>query len=111
MSTTPTANGPNWQTVAMACASILFSVGLGVGGYFVAQQTARDNRQDQVLDVVTTKLVDISINMVSLKAGQEETKAMVTKEATIREERDRRELEELRQRQSTTTPKEGATKK
>jgi uncharacterized protein HemX len=104
MSTPASNSGPNWQTVAMACASILFSVGLGVGGYFVAQQTSRDNRQDQLLDTITTKLVDISINMVTIRAGQEETRAAVIKEATLREER-----EDYRQKQvAPVANKEGA---
>lgn len=92
--------GPTWQTIATACASIIFSVGLGVGGYFIAQQATRDSRQDQLLDTITTKLVDVSIAMVTLRTGQEEVKTMVTKEATLREERDRRELEDYRQRQA-----------
>lgn len=88
--------GPTWQTVATVTASILVSIAVGAGGYFVAQQASRDSRQDQLLDTITTKLVDISINMVQLKAGQQEQRDMLTKEMTLREERDRRELEELR---------------
>lgn len=72
------------------------SVALGAGGYFVTQQAAKDSRQDMVLDNVTTKLVDISIALVALKTSQEEQKVQQAKEIALREERDRRELEELR---------------
>ena len=91
--------GPTWQTVATTIASILMSVALGAGGDFIAQQAAKDNRQDQLLDNVTTKLTDIAVAMVALKAKQEEFSVQQTKEVTLREERDRRELEELRRRQ------------
>jgi len=91
-----TAQGPTWQTVATTVASILMSVALGAGGYFVTQQAAKDSRQDMVLDNVTTKLVDISIALVALKTSQEEQKVQQAKEIALREERDRREVEELR---------------
>ncbi len=91
-----TAQGITWQTVATTVASILMSVALGAGGYFVTQQAAKDSRQDMVLDNVTTKLVDISIALVALKTSQEEQKVQQAKEIALREERDRRELEELR---------------
>ena len=93
------SQGPTWQTVATTTASILVSIALGAGGYFIAQQAAKDNRQDQLLDNVTTKLTDIAVAMVALKAKQEEFSVQQTKEDTLREERDRRELEELRRRQ------------
>lgn len=50
------AQGPTWQTVATTTASILVSIALGAGGYFIAQQAAKDNRQDQLLDNVTTRV-------------------------------------------------------
>lgn len=93
-----TSQGPTWQTVATITASILVSIAVGAGGYFVTQQATRDARQDQMLDTFATKLVDISISMVQLKAGQQETNSILTKEATLREERDRREMEDLRSR-------------
>lgn len=102
-----TTSGPSWQSVATACATILFSIAVGAGGYFVAQQAVKDQRQDQLLDAVATKLVDISINMVTIKAGQEEMKVTQAKEITLREERDRRELDEYRQRQAAMSSKEG----
>lgn len=91
-----TTQGPTWQTVATVAVSVLVSLAVGVGGYFIAQQATRDTRQDQLLDSVSTKLVDISINMVKLSAAQQEMKETIAKEAAIRENRDRHELEELR---------------
>mgnify|MGYP003424000061 FL=1 len=93
-----TTQGPTWQTVAAVTGTVLMSIAVGAGGYFVTQQAARDARQDQMLDTFATKLVDISISMVQLKAGQQETNSILTKEATLREERDRREMEDLRSR-------------
>lgn len=90
--------GPTWQTVATTIASILMSVALGAGGYFIAQQAAKDSRQDQLLDNVTTKLVDISVALVAVKSGLEEMKVQQAREITLREERDRREMEELRRK-------------
>lgn len=92
------AQGPTWQTVATTTASILVSIALGAGGFFVAQQAAKDSRQDQLLDNVTTKLVDISVALVAVKSGLEEMKVQQAREITLREERDRREMEELRRK-------------
>ena len=66
--------------------------------FFVAQQAAKDSRQDQLLDNVTTKLVDISVALVAVKSGLEEMKVQQAREITLREERDRREMEELRRK-------------
>ena len=90
--------GPTWQTVATTIASILMSVALGAGGYFIAQQAAKDSRQDQLLDNVTTKLVDLSVALVAVKSALEEMKVQQAREITLREERDRREMEELRRK-------------
>lgn len=99
-----TTNGPTWQTVATVTGTVLMSIAVGAGGYFMTQQAARDARQDQMLDTFATKLVDISITLVQLKSGQQETNTILTKEATLREERDRREMEDLR-RQREGKPK------
>ena len=81
------SQGPTWQTVATTTASILVSIALGAGGYFIAQQAAKDSRQDQLLDNVTTKLVDISVALVAVKSGLEEMKVQQAREITLREER------------------------
>lgn len=93
-------NGPSWQTVAAVCATILFSTAAGAGGYFVMQQATRDDRQDMLLDNVSQKLIDVSLALVSLKSDIGETKTAVSKEVTLREERDRRELDDYRRRAS-----------
>jgi hypothetical protein len=41
------SQGPTWQTVATTTASILVSIALGAGGFFVAQQAAKDSRKGQ----------------------------------------------------------------
>ena len=64
-----TTQGPTWQTVAAVTGTVLMSIAVGAGGYFVTQQAARDARQDQMLDTFATKLVDISISMVQLRPG------------------------------------------
>ena len=89
-------NGPTWQTVAAVCATILFSTAAGAGGYFVMQQSTRDARQDMLLDGVSQKLIDVSLALVSLKQDAGEVKSTLSKEVTLREERDRRELEDYR---------------
>lgn len=110
------SKGPSWQIVATGLATIMFSAGLGAGGYFIAQQATRDNRQDQLLDATAQKLVDAALTLVAVQQGvtvaqktAEEAKSMVSREVTLREERDRQELDEYRRR--AVTPPQGARSK
>jgi hypothetical protein len=90
--------GLTWETVARVTATVLVSVALGAGGYFVAQQATRDSRQDLMLDSVSNKLVDISITLVKIQQSAADAQALALQERTLREQRDARELAEYRQR-------------